>query len=81
MVFVFGVDVPLVELILAFTLITFIMLIEVTVVMIILFYQLRRTREVTNRLEQLAGMHRIENKVEKMDKNKIEENITKKGKK
>ena len=53
MVFVFGVDVPLVELILAFTLITFIMLIEVTVVMIILFYQLRRTRDITERLEQL----------------------------
>ena len=53
MVFVFGVDVPLVELILAFTLITFIMLIEVTVVMIILFYQLRRTREITARLEEL----------------------------
>ncbi|HLC19678.1 MAG TPA: hypothetical protein VJK72_02085 [Candidatus Nanoarchaeia archaeon] len=55
MVFVFGVDVPLVELILAFTLITFIMLIEVTVVMVILFYQLRRTREITQRLEQMIG--------------------------
>lgn len=55
MVFVFGVDVPLVELILAFTLITFIMLIEVTVVMIILFYQLRRTRDITQRLEEMLG--------------------------
>ena len=55
MVFVFGVDVPLVELILAFTLITFIMLIEVTVVMIILFYQLRRTRDITERLEQMVS--------------------------
>ena len=53
MVFVCGVDVPLVELILAFSLITFIMLVEVTVVMIILFYQLRRTREVTAELEKL----------------------------
>jgi len=55
MVFVFGVDVPLVELILAFALITFIMLIEVTVVMIILFYQLKKTREVTNELQKLLG--------------------------
>ena len=53
MVFVFGVDVPLVELILAFSLISFIMLIEVTVVMIILFYQLKRTREITTELEKL----------------------------
>jgi hypothetical protein len=53
MVFVFGVDVPLVELILAFSLITFIMLIEVTVVMIIMFYQLKRTRDVTYRLERM----------------------------
>jgi len=44
-----------VELILAFALITFIMLIEVTVVMIILFYQLKKTREVTNELQKLLG--------------------------
>jgi hypothetical protein len=55
MVFVFGVDVPLVELILAFALITFIMLIEVTVVMVILFYQMRRNKEVTVALEKVAA--------------------------
>lgn len=54
MVFVFGVDVPLVELILGFSLITFIMLLEVTVVMIIMFYQMRRSKETTERLIRLA---------------------------
>lgn len=67
MVFVFGVDVPLVELILAFTLITFIMLIEVTVVMIILFYQLRRTRDVTLRLEQMLNYNKPKNYEQKLD--------------
>ena len=54
MVLVFGVDVPLVELILAFSLITFIMLLEVTIVMIIMFYQMRRSKETTEHLVHLT---------------------------
>ena len=54
MVFVFGVDVPLVELLLAITIVTFIMLIEVTVVMLIMFYQMRRSKEITAQLRDLV---------------------------
>lgn len=54
MVFLFGVDVPLVELILTFSIITFIILIEVTVVMAILMYQMRRSKEILAALERMA---------------------------
>ena len=54
MVFVFGVDVPLVELILTFSVITLIVLVEVTVVMIILLYQMRHSKEVTRHLEKMS---------------------------
>ena len=47
MVFVFGVDLPLVELIFTFSIIAFILLVEVTVVMVILLYQLRRSKEIS----------------------------------
>ena len=51
MVFAFGVDVPLVELLIAFSIVMFIMLVEVTIVMIVLFYQLRYSRELGKQLE------------------------------
>lgn len=54
MVLVFGVDVPLVELTLAISIMTLIMMVEITVVMLILFYQLRRSKEVADRLERVA---------------------------
>ena len=56
MVLVFGVDVPLVELTLAISTMMLILMVEITVVMIILFYQLRRSKEVTDRLERVAQM-------------------------
>ena len=55
MVFVFGVDVPLVELILAFSIVTLIVLIEVTVIMVILLYQLKRSREITGHMERMSN--------------------------
>jgi len=54
MVFVFGVDVPLVELILIFSIITFVMLLEVTVVMLIMFHQMKRSKENTEKLVHLT---------------------------
>ena len=46
MVFVFGVDVPLVELILTFSVISFFILVEVTIIMVLLLYHLRRSKEL-----------------------------------
>src|SRR3989344_7575447 len=75
MVFVFGVDVPLVELILIFSIITFIMLLEVTVVMLIMFHQMRRSKETTEKLIHLTHIlfhltkkeHKYEGELARLD--------------
>ena len=58
MVYVFGVDMPLVELILAFSVITMIILVEVTVIMVILLYQLKHSRAVGKELEDARRKER-----------------------
>ena len=47
MVFVFGVDLPMVEVLLMLSLVTIIVLVEVTVMMIVLIYQIKRSKETT----------------------------------
>jgi heme/copper-type cytochrome/quinol oxidase subunit 2 len=58
MVFVFGVDVPLVELMLVFTVISAIILVEVTVIMLILLYQLRQLKGDRQRKEKKGLLKR-----------------------
>ena len=52
MVFVFGVDVPLVEILLALVIIAFLIFVEATVVLIIMLYQMRHSKQLISSLEK-----------------------------
>ncbi len=54
MVFVFGIDLPVVEVLLMLTLVTFILLVEITVMLFVLLYQTRRSKETTLLMSDMA---------------------------
>jgi len=52
---VFGVDVPLIEVILAFALVTFILLVEAVMVIVLLIKQMNKTKKLSGLVEDLSG--------------------------
>lgn len=56
MAILFGVDIPLVELIFMFMIISFIILIESTIIAIMLLYQLKNSRKMSKRLNRITSI-------------------------
>jgi len=51
---VFGVDIPLIEVILAFALVTFMLLAEAVIVIILLIRQMNKTKKLSGLVEELS---------------------------
>lgn len=53
---VFGVDIPLVEVVIAFAILTFLLLVEAIIVIAILSKHLSKTKKLTELVEKLSGI-------------------------
>jgi short subunit fatty acids transporter len=61
--FVFGVDVPLVEIIFAFTIIALIILVEITIILILIAYQMKNSKRLGWEVKRLSNaLMRLEDK-------------------
>ena len=61
--FVFGIDIPLVELIFAFTIIAIIILIEITIILLLMAYQMKNSRKLGSQIKALSNkLMRLEGK-------------------
>lgn len=68
--FVFGIDIPLVELIFAFTIIAVIILIEITIILLLMAYQMKNSKKLGGEIKRLSNtLMRLEDKeLKELDK-------------